>query len=57
MRHAAATMQGLQFAKGGQLPVELFDALALSEEEAYALTFDTNVQRVIEQAVRDAGRG
>jgi hypothetical protein len=54
LRAAVAHMQGRQFARGGQLPFELFDAVALSEEEASARQDEVNMQRLIDEALREA---
>ena len=51
---AVALMQGVKFARGGQLPFEMLDALAMSEEEASAVQTDVNVQIVIDETLREA---
>lgn len=47
-------MDALAFARGGQLPIELFDAVAMSEEEAEMIQTDVNVQRAVDEAVAQA---
>lgn len=47
-------MQGTKYAGPGQLPFELFDAVAMSDEEAAAMQTDVNVQRLVDEALREA---
>jgi hypothetical protein len=56
MRMSRAVMLGIQFARGGQLPLEYFDATAWSEEEAEMVQEDVNVERLIAQASAEARR-
>ena len=54
LRSAANFMQGFHFTRGGQLPYELFDALAWSEEEARGTHLDVNSERAIAEALAEA---
>ena len=47
-------MNGVSYGRGGQLPFELFDAVAMSEEEADRLQTDVNVKRLIDETLREA---
>jgi hypothetical protein len=49
-------MLGVKFSKGGQLPFELFDAVAMSEEEADRMQTDVNVQRLIDETLAETRR-
>lgn len=51
MKQTYAFMRGMQFARGGQLPLEVFDAVAMSEEEAAMVQMDVNVQRAINESL------
>jgi GR25 family glycosyltransferase involved in LPS biosynthesis len=53
-RAAVIQMQALSFSRGGQLPFEIFDAVAMSEDEAEKRQTDVNVQRLIDETLRDA---
>jgi hypothetical protein len=50
-------LQALNLARGGQIPFELLDAVAMSEEEAAALQTDANVERLIAETLAEAKRG
>jgi len=47
-------MLAMKYARGGQVPFELFDAVAWSEEEADRLQTDTNIQRLIDETLAAA---
>jgi GR25 family glycosyltransferase involved in LPS biosynthesis len=48
-------LHALNYTKGGQqLPFEIFDAVAMSEEEAKELQFETNAQRAVAEAIAES---
>lgn len=57
MRSAVSVMQGTKFARGGQLPFELFDAVAMSEDEADKIRLEVNAQRMLAQMLAEARGG
>ena len=56
MRATVAHLQALEYSRGGQLPFGLFDAVALSEEEAGFVQTDTNIEILIAQTRAEARR-
>ena len=56
MRSAYAHAQGHRMTRGGQLPFELFDAVAMSEEEAQYVQTDVNIERLLQEAREEARR-
>jgi len=50
-RAAVNHLNAIAYAKGGQLPFELFDAIAFSEEEAEILQEEANIRRAVSEAV------
>lgn len=58
LQHAGAVMQGSAFAFGrGPLPRELFDAIALTEEEVGEMEFSTNADRELARVKAKHGFG
>lgn len=55
MRGADAVMKGIAFERGGELPFGLFDATAMSDEEADAMHLDANSQRAVDEALAGDG--
>ena len=55
-RSADAVMKGIEYARGGQLPFSLFDAVALSEEEAAVRQSEVNERRLAEELLRESRR-
>lgn len=48
----AAHLNALTYARGGELPFELFDAVALSEEEAEVMQTAANIQRQMQEEMK-----
>lgn len=56
LRDAVNHLNAINYAKGGQLPFELFDSVAMSEDEAGILQEDVNVKRAVAEAQREVTR-
>lgn len=56
MRATATQMQAINYAKGGQLPLLLFDGISSSTDEAELKQDDFNFERAGEDALREARR-
>lgn len=54
---AASVMRGVSYARGGQLPFSVFDAMAMSEDEAAEAQMDVNSRRAVEEALAESRRG
>ncbi len=55
-RAAVNHLNALRYARGGQLPFILFDAIALSEDEARQVQEEVNARRAMAEALAQATR-
>jgi hypothetical protein len=56
LREAVNFILGVKYARGGQVPFELFDAVALSEDEAREAQLDVNSERLVEELLAESRR-
>lgn len=52
-----AFLQALRMQKASQLPLEIFDTIAQSEEEAREVQYDANSKAVIAETIANSRRG
>lgn len=54
LRQAVNYLQGVKCAQGAATPFAMFDAIAMSEEEAELLQDDSIARQAVEEAMREA---